>query len=173
MCNYIQLFQDHVFHEEEQIGDPVADAGMQETGSYASGYTREGRRGCGREEATRVRGGREDAEKGKEEKGGRSYVSIPPPEVGGPRNRLRGRSAIRPTVSVRVPDVCSSRLASARSSSRGPTCAAVPRGRFLRLSESIIVGSIIASLLPADQSAIGVYLIRQYRRVPRDLRVYG
>lgn len=53
---------------------------------------------------------------GEEEKGGRSYVS-PPPEVGGPRNRLRGWSAIRPTVSVRVPDVRSSRLASASASS--------------------------------------------------------
>lgn len=36
-------------------------------------------------------GRREDTEKGEEEKGGRSYVSIPPPEVGGPRNRLRGQ----------------------------------------------------------------------------------
>lgn len=88
-------------------------------------------------------------------------LRVSPPEVGGPRNRLRGRSAIRLMVLVRVPDVrfVSSRLGLFHPC--GPTCAVEPCGRFLRLPESI--GSIVASLLSADQSAIGVYLIRQYR----------
>lgn len=69
-------------------------------------------------------------------------------------------SGIRLMVLVRVPDV---RLVSSRLSlfhPCGPTCAVEPCGRFLRLPESI--GSIGASLLSTDQSAIGVYLIRQY-----------
>jgi len=90
----------------------------------------------------------------------------------------RGRWSTEPPPRTGLPSVrrfwcvCQTcaRLALARSSSRGPTCAAVPRGRFLRLPESI-VGSIVTSLLSADQSAIGVYLIRWYRRttvVPRE-----
>lgn len=91
---------------------------------------------------------------GEEEKGGRSYVS-PPPEVGGPRNRLRGRSAIRPTVSVRVPDVRSSRLASASASSNPWTnlCGrAAPRRRLLlRLPESIVGPSSRLSSRPISR----------------------
>lgn len=99
-----------VFHGERSVRDRE-ELRCRKTRRIAPQDTREADAG------TRNQRRREREKDGEEEeKGGRSYVS-PPPEVGGPRNRLRGRSAIRPTVSVRVPDVRSSRLASASASS--------------------------------------------------------
>lgn len=102
-----------VFHRRKAI--------VRDRGGVVAVQKRAGSHRRIREKPSRPRGA-DDEEKerrtkdGEEEKGGRSYVS-PPPEVGGPRNRLHGRSAIRPTVSVRVPDVRLSRLASASASS--------------------------------------------------------
>lgn len=102
-----------------------------------------------------TKGGRKRKEsKGEGGEERRKILRVSPPEIGGPRNRLRGRSAIRPTVSC----VCQTRRRDARSSPRlslfHPSVDQPVRPYRAR-------GSIVASLLLTDQSAIGVYLIRQ------------